>query len=478
MPLDCHRRHIHFFAGLHAFTEYRMIHETRIRMLSAAPENPAGRYVLYWMQQAQRAQCNHALEYALREAAWLRKPVVILFGVTDHFPEASERHYAFMLQGLQQARQALARRGLQMIIRHQPPDAAAIEMSRHACLVVTDRGYLRLQKQWRQAVAKSSPVRVVEVETDVVVPVEVASDKEEFAARTLRPRIARVMEQYLQPLPMQEVAVPSINLLPHDPRDLDLTDVPAALAKLRIDRRIGQVTTYTGGYAQADKLLTHFLNRKLSHYAQQRNEPAGDDVSHMSPYLHFGQISPLEIALRVRDAGKAAGQANIDTYLEELIVRRELSMNFVHYNAQYDRYACLPAWAQQTLQEHAGDRRPVVYSREQLEQARTHDRYWNAAQREMVDTGKMHNYMRMYWGKKILEWSRTPQQAFETALSLNNAWQLDGRDANSFAGVAWCFGKHDRPWTRRPIFGTIRYMNDKGLERKFDMDAYVVKVAG
>jgi deoxyribodipyrimidine photo-lyase len=453
-----------------------MIHDSRIKILSAAVENPAGQYVLYWMQQAQRAQYNHALEYALREATWLRKPVVVIFGITDRYPQASERHYAFMLQGLQQTQQTLARRGIQMLVRHQPPAEAAMELSKQACLVVVDAGYLRLQKQWRTEVARSSPVRVIQVESDVVVPAEVASDKEEFAARTLRPRIARVLEQYLQPLPLQDVAVPSLHLLPADPRDLDLTNLPQALARLKIDRSVPAVTSFTGGYSQADALLSHFIERKLRHYDERRNEPAGDGISHLSPYLHFGQISPLEIALRVREAAAAVGQTGVDVYLEELIVRRELSINFVHYNPAYDCYTCLPSWAQQTLSDHASDHRLFIYSYEQFEQAQTHDPYWNAAQREMVFTGKMHNYMRMYWGKKIIEWTRTPEEAFSIALKLNNTWELDGRDANSFTGIAWCFGKHDRPWTRRPIFGTVRYMNAQGLERKFDMQAYLRKV--
>jgi deoxyribodipyrimidine photo-lyase len=178
------------------------------------------------------------------------------------------------------------------------------------------------------------------------------------------------------------------------------------------------------------------------------------------------------VALAVK-MGPAYGQA---AFLEELIVRRELSFNFVHYNRAYDRFEGLPEWCRTTLLEHAQNPRPYIYSRAELEAAATHDPYWNAAQKEMVLTGKMHSYMRMYWGKKILEWSASPREAFRTALALNNAYELDGRDANGFAGVAWCFGKHDRPWARRPVFGTIRTMNAAGLRRKFDPDAYVRKV--
>jgi len=199
-------------------------------------------------------------------------------------------------------------------------------------------------------------------------------------------------------------------------------------------------------------------------------------VSHMSPYLHFGQISPLYIALQARRAREAPVEAR-EAFLEELIVRRELSMNFVYRNPKYDRYAALPAWARRSLARHARDARPYRYGPKRLENARTHDPFWNAAQREMTITGKMHNTMRMYWGKKIIEWSASPEEAFRRALYLNNKYELDGRDPNSFAGVAWCFGKHDRPWTERPVFGYVRYMNDRGLRRKYDMDAYLRKIA-
>lgn len=455
-----------------------MIHDSRIRIRSDKPENPAGSYVLYWMQQSQRAQFNHALEFALREAAWLNKPVLVLFGVTDDYPEANERHYAFMLQGLAETQKTLAKRGLRMAVIHQSPEKMAAQYAKDACCVVMDRGYLRLQKQWREHVAHHSPVRVHEVESDVVVPVDVVSDKQEYAARTIRPKINRHVEQYLRPLPLHEVTHPSAGLWPQLSRELDLLDISKALAKLKIDHSVKGVNDFVGGHAQAIKHLKHFIAQHLKTYADARNEPVDNKVSHMSPYLHFGQISPVEIALRVREASSRTRDEdeNVAKFLEELIVRRELSMNFVEHQPAYDQYACLPDWAKKTLAEHAADEREYLYTYDQLRDAKTHDSYWNAAQLEMVNTGKMHNYMRMYWGKKIIEWTDTPEHAFDYALTLNNTYELDGRDANSYAGVAWCFGLHDRPWTRRNIFGTVRYMNDKGLERKFDMQAYVHRI--
>ena len=221
-------------------------------------------------------------------------------------------------------------------------------------------------------------------------------------------------------------------------------------------------------------MLNSFIEKRFSTYTQNRNQPQTDDTSYMGMYLHYGQISPLYIARQLLQQGR--GQANIESYIEELIVRRELAMNFVNFNKLYDSFEGLPAWAKKTLQEHGQDKRDFLYSLEQLETAQTHDPYWNAAMNEMRFTGYMHNYMRMYWGKKILEWSKTPQQAFATTLHLNNKYFLDGRDANSFTGVAWCFGLHDRPWTERAIFGMVRYMNAAGLERKAKPKEYVKKV--
>jgi len=341
--------------------------------------------------------------------------------------------------------------------------------------VVTDWGYLRFQRNWRQRVVDSAPCPVATVETETVIPVETVSGKEEYAAATIRPKIGRRLADFLVDLPLPDISrrtaeqkMPGLSLR-KDPADL--------LASLRIDRSVGPVPAFRGGASHARLRLDTFIARHLKDYHRLRSDPGLDISSQLSPYLHFGQVSPLEIALCI---GKAPGipvEAK-QVYLEELIVRRELSMNFVHFNERYDRFDALPAWAQKTLAKHAGDPRPYLYARKALEEGQTHDPYWNAAQREMILTGKMHNYMRMYWGKKIIEWSGTPEEAWQTALYLNNRYQLDGRDANSFAGVAWCFGKHDRPWAERPVFGTIRYMNSAGLARKFNMKRYLDRVAG
>ncbi len=449
-----------------------MIEPTRIQRLNDRAER-GGDFVLYWMQQSQRASFNPALEYAVREANGRDLPVAVVFGVMDDYPEANARHYAFMLQGLQDVGRRLANRRIAFAVRHGAPEKIALDLARDAALLVCDRGYLRHQRKWRENVAGSAPCPVVQIEGDVVVPVDVASDKSEFAARTLRPKILRHRDDYLRSLDDSEVTRDGLGLMLGS--DVDLSDISRLLARLDIDHTVGPVKRFTGGTGEARRRLAEFLRNRLPGYGDGRNEPGDWQCSFMSAYLHFGQISPVELARRVQET-QGGSRNDRGTYLEELIVRRELAINFVHFAPSYDSYDALPEWARRTLSDHARDRRARIYGREDLEAAETHDPNWNAAMREMVHTGFMHNYMRMYWAKKILEWSATPEQAFATALALNNKYFLDGRDPNSYANVAWCFGLHDRAWTERPVFGKIRYMNDKGLLRKFDMDRYIEAV--
>ncbi|MEW6439738.1 MAG: deoxyribodipyrimidine photo-lyase [bacterium] len=451
-----------------------MIQEERIQVLNAAPLR-RGRYVLYWMQQSQRAHFNPALEYAVEQANGLRQPVVAVFGLTSRFPEANLRHYTFMLEGLRETAARLEERGIRLVVLAREPFAAALDLAPEASLVVTDRGYLRIQREWRRLAAEQAPCRLVQVEGDVVVPVEAASAKEEIGARTLRPRLHRHLERFLTRLAERTVRKDSLGMRRVRHQGLDLDDLDAALAGLDIDRTVAPSPVFRGGTSTAMRLLGSFLRGELSSYAEEARDPGLECTSHLSPYLHFGQISPVHVALEVVGE-RGIRRQNTEAFLEQLIVRRELSMNFVSYNPRYDAFACLPAWARRTLDRHRQDRRPALYPEDRLERAETDDPYWNAAQREMVGTGKMHGYMRMYWAKKILEWTETPEEAFRIALAMNNRYELDGRDPNGFAGVAWCFGLHDRPWKERPVFGQVRAMNARGLERKFDMHRYLRRV--
>jgi deoxyribodipyrimidine photo-lyase len=379
-----------------------------------------------------------------------------------------------MLEGLRETQQALRDRGIRLSVQLRPPVDAVTDLATDAALVVVDRGYLRIERRWRERAAQQLPCRLVQVETDVVVPVETASQKEEYAAYTIRPKIHEHLDAFL--VPLEETPLERDSLA-FETGTLDISDISRVLDDMRINRSARAVQAFHGGASHAEALLDDFIARKLHRYADGRNEPSADYLSHMSPYLHFGQISPLSIAQRVREA-EGVSQQNKDAYLEELVVRRELSMNFCHHNPDYDSLACLPDWARKTLEEHAGDRREHIYSMHEFEEARTHDPYWNAAQQQMALTGKMHGYMRMYWGKKILEWTPDPYVAHRIALELNDRYEIDGRDPNGYTGVAWCFGKHDRAWAERAVYGKVRYMSAGGLERKFDIDRYVHQVQG
>ncbi len=447
------------------------IHEERIRHLNEKSVED-GDYVLYWMQEAQRAEFNHALEYAVQKANELEQRLLVVFGLMDGYPEANLRHYTFMLEGLQDVYEALKERKIKFAVRRGSPDDVALEFGKDASLIVCDMSYLRLQKEWRERVAEEAGCLVAQVETEVVVPVELASDKQEHAARTLRPKIRRHLDDFLVELETTKVEKQSLNMKADS---LDLSKADEILSGLDLDESVQPVShLYSGGITAAKKVLENFLKNRFDDYDENRNQPQTDDVSHMSKYLHFGHVSPVHLALEIQKA--RADQENIDSYLEELIVRRELSMNFCHFTKDYDSFSNLPGWAKETLKEHKKDNRELVYTRKQLENAETHDEYWNAAMNEMRSTGYMHNYMRMYWGKKILEWSNTPEYAYSTTLYLNNKYFLDGRDPNSYASIAWVFGQHDRGWKERKVYGKVRYMSARGLERKAKPEQYVEKV--
>ncbi len=357
-----------------------MIHPTRIQQLNAEGVH-SGDYVVYWMQASQRALDNHALEYAVGKANELNKPLVVFFGLTSSFPEANERHYLFMLQGLQETANELEKRGIPFVIQQISPEKGVLSISKNASLTVTDRGYLRIQKQWRQYAAQHLRCPLIQVESDVVVPIETVSQKEEYAAATIRPKIHKHLETFLLPLtsePLQRT------YMKHHFESLDLSNISSIVSTLHLDHTVKPSSLFHGGTSHALRLLHRFMQQKLPLFTELRNDPSKEYCSYMSPYLHFGQISPLTIALKIH----ATGCSNIGAYLEELIVRRELSMNYVYYNLTYDSFDGLPSWAKTTLLRHTQDPRQYIYTKDELEQAKTHDSFWNAAQLEMKHTGK------------------------------------------------------------------------------------------
>ncbi len=440
----------------------------RVRALNdASPRR--GDYVLYWMQSSHRTAENPALRYAVERADRAHLPLVAYFGLAEDYPEANLRHYAFLIEGLAAVAVELESLGVHFVLHTVRPDAGAVALAANAALVVVDRGYLRHHQAWYRSAAAECGCPLLQVEGDVVVPVETASQKEEWSAATFRPKIARHLDRFLRESGTRAPARSSLGLeLPTLAGDLP----GRLLARLTVDRSVGPSPLFPGGTGEAERRFDRFLADGLDGFADDRNDPGVDGGSGMSPYLHFGQVSPVRLAIRATEHGGSG----VAAFIEELVVRRELAVNFVGYNDRYDSFDGLPAWAQATLGRHATDPREITYTPKELEQGLTHDPYWNAAQREMVETGRMQGYMRMYWGKKIIEWSPSPGEAYATVLRLNNRYELDGRDPNGYTGVAWCFGKHDRPWKERPVFGTVRYMNARGLERKFDMEGYLERV--
>lgn len=442
-----------------------MIERSRIREICALPAGK-GKYVLYWMQSSVRSGGNMALAYALGIAHKRNLPVVTCFCFDPSYPEANLRHFTFLAEGILSAGAGLSRRKIPLVLRRGDPVKEIADLAKDAAVVVTDRGYLSYHRRCRQALAREIGCPLIGVEDNVIVPVERASQKEEWSAGTFRRKIGRLIPGFLD-LPADADSVrkpPDIDGIPYQ-------DVKS-LIHSGIDSSVGPSPLFRGGEDEARRRLETFIGEKLLLYPSRRNDPSQDVLSHLSPYLHFGNISPVESASRVMETQKPG----LGEFLDQLIVRRELAINFVHYNPRYDSFQGLPPWALETLAHHARDLREYTYTARELERAETHDPYWNACQNELVISGKMHGYMRMYWAKKILEWTPSPEEAYSIALVLNNRYELDGRDPNSYAGIAWCFGKHDRPWPERPVFGKVRYMNAAGLERKFPIGGYVQRV--
>ncbi|GER88583.1 deoxyribodipyrimidine photo-lyase [Dictyobacter vulcani] len=402
----------------------------RVQVWHAGTCTEPAQCVLYWMQRAQRGRENHALNTAIILGNILHLPVVTLFVVTD-YPLANLRHYTFMLEGLTITAQHLKERGIPLIMRRGAPATEVTQIARElqAAAVVSDMCELRFPLQWRQDVKQQLEVPFICVDTDTIVPMW-CHPQQEYAARTIRPKIQHLLPAFLQPLLDVEVQQP----LTQPPCDPGEAEKPLRyLDSLQIDTSVRPPQDIHGGYTEAQKSIQRLLKQRLHAYADQRNNPELVGTSELSAYLHFGQISVQQLAWDVEHyTPEETGSAHIDitggkaAYLEELIIRRELAINFAFHNPHYDSLEGCPTWGRKTLQKHASDPREWIYSLEEFEQARTHDELWNAAQNEMVVTGRMHGYMRMYWAKKILEWSETPEQAFNIAVYLNDKYELDG----------------------------------------------------
>jgi deoxyribodipyrimidine photo-lyase len=426
--------------------------------------------VVYWMSRDQRVDDNWALLFAQELALERKVPLGVVFSLAPRFLNATLRQYGFMLNGLQEVENRLAELNIPFFLLIGTPEQQlpAFLTKQQIGDLVTDFDPLRIKQQWKKEVTSHIKTSMYEVDARNVVPCWEASSKKEYAAYTLRKKIHRALPEFLEDIPLvQKHPFPW-------PKKVRGTNWEKAERSLKIDRSVPEVGWLVPGEKAGAVTLHRFLTKKLVAYGSKRNDPNEDGVSNLSPYLHFGQISAQRVALEVQK--KKVNKESKDDFLEELIVRRELSDNFCFYNQDYDRFAGFPEWAQRTLNEHRGDKREYLYSLEQFEDGKTHDDLWNAAQMEMVHRGKMHGYMRMYWAKKILEWTASPEEALEVAILLNDKYELDGRDTNGYVGIAWSIGGvHDRAWQERPIFGKIRYMSYGGCKRKFKVPTYIQK---
>lgn len=447
----------------------------RVRLLNDRQANPKAEYVLYWMQMFKRATYNHALDYAIEQANELGLPLVVYEGLKFYYPWANDRLHTFILEGVEEKRRAFETMGIRYIFYLQKdkdaPKQTVKKLAERAALIVTDDFPCFIIPDHNRAIVERAEIPVYAVDSNGVVPLS-KFEKEEFAARTIRPKINRILADYLKPFEAAKIKIKKPDLKVEFPETLVTEKNLAKLVgECAIDHTVAPSPIYRGGERNAQRRLKHFLEKILPKYDRSRSKPEFDGVSRLSSYLHFGFVSPLEIALKVKESG--APEAAKDAYLEELIVRRELSYNFTRHNSDYASLKSLPEWVHKTMREHERDERPEIFTRGQMERCETYDELWNATQREMNLTGEVHNYVRMLWGKLVIQWSPTYEEAFAALDDLNNRLCLDGRNPNSYAGILWCFGKHDRPWMERPIFGKMRYMTSRSTGRKFDAARYI-----
>lgn len=426
------------------------------------------------MQEAQRTRANPALEFAVRRANDAGLPLAVVFCVVADYPDASARHMHFMFEGLRDVAGALDRRGIHFEALVGDPAEIVSELAEQAALLVFDRTYLPVSQRWRDDVIEHGDTPIVEVETEVVVPVDVVSDHAETAARTIRPKIEKCLDDFLvelRPTPLDDPE--SFDLARRASAErLSLDDPAAAVRELAIADEPAPVAGWRGGQNRAHALLDDFVSVTLGRYDDLRNRYTDDaSSSKLSPYLHYGQISPVTIALAARNTDAPA--THVDSFIDEVVVRRELAVNFVLHNHDHDAFAGLPDWARATLDEHADDARQATFTAAELEQAETKDPIWNAIMRRIRDSGWVHNQLRMYWGKQILYYTNTPGHAFRTLLKLNNRYFLDGRDPNSYANVGWCFGLHDQGFEERDVIGKVRPFTDAALKRKDDLAGWL-----
>ena len=479
---------------------------SRIQVLNDRPIAPKGDYVLYWMVAARRPRFNYALDQAVGHARALDRPLVVLEPLRASYPWASARLHAFVIQGMADNAAHFAKRAVTYYPYLEPHRGAGAGLlsglAARACVVVTDDYPAFFLPRMVRAAARTLPVRVEAIDGNGLLPLALAEGKSFYNAyhfrRFLQRHVGRELEQGPRVDALARVALPRLASLPravvrrHPPATAAaLADVAGTVARLPIVQSVAPVASLPGGTQKARRALARFLEARLPYYERERNHPDAEASSGLSPYLHFGHLGAHEIVHALREPeqwdglprglgrdGQRTGfwglSTPAETFLDELVTFRELALNTAATLPDFDRYESLPEWARRTLEAHASDRREHVYDLDTFERADTHDPLWNAAQRQLVEEGRIHNYLRMLWGKTILGCARSPQIALEIMIQLNNKYALDGRDANSYAGIFWVMGRYDRPWApERAVFGTIRFMSSRATQRKLRVQSYL-----
>lgn len=432
-------------------------------------EQPTHGEIVYWMSRDQRIDSNWAFSYAQRLSIEHKLPLRIIFTLSPLFLEATIRQYTFMIEGLKEVEQRATSLNIPFTLLLGDVVSTMVQFiqSSQIAAVITDFDPLKIKRIWKEKILSETSVPFIEVDAHNIVPCRFVSQKVEFGAYTIRPKIKRNLDEYFEipPQPKQnEFAIFPVN---------NTTNWDEVYSSLKVSNSVLPSTVYLPGREEGLSVLQTFIQQKVESYGTLRNDPTKGMISNLSPYLHFGQVSAIECAVQAKQLEEEFPDS-VESFLEELIVRRELSDNFCLYNSRYDSFDGFPDWAKNSLNDHRNDKREFTYTLEEFENSATHDALWNAAQNEMVRTGKMHGYMRMYWAKKILEWTKTPEEAHSIAIYLNDKYQIDGRDPNGYVGVAWSIGGvHDRAWFERPIYGKVRYMNYNGCASKFDVKQYI-----
>jgi len=483
--------------------------QIRVTPCNDAAVNEDGNFVLYWMIAFRRPTFNSSLDRAIELADELGKPVFVLEALRCDYRWASDRLHRFVMQGMTDNRRAFDAAGVTYHPYVEPQRGAGKgllkKLSERACAIVTDDYPCFFLPRMVRAAAEKLAVRVEMVDSNGLLPLA-AADKVYARAfdfrRYLQKELPRHLDGFPAADPLENIDLPRAFPVPDEVEETWpaaseelLEATPERLAQLPIDHEVGPAA-FDGGPRAAQNVLQRFLNERLDRYADGRNDPDDNVSSELSPYLHFGHIAAHDVFRRIADRenwspkelgkktkGQREGWWNMspaaESFLDELITWREVGYNMTSRRDDYGHYESLPDWALESLEEHAGDKREHVYTLEEFERAETHDRIWNAAQNQLVRDGRLHNYMRMLWGKKILHWSASPREALDIMIELNNKYAVDGRDPNSYSGIFWVLGRYDRAWgPERPIFGKIRYMSCESARKKLQLDEYVERYAG